>query len=826
MAITRTQNPLSAPNPFAQANDPNAPPMDDSDIPEIDLDPSDLGMDPTDFESTSTQVDIMTGHFENIAEDLWKSEDFEDLLEKIGQRVIEGVDTDRRTRASLESTLTQGFDNLNPVTGSNGSTPFEGACDITHPLIRENAVKYQAKFSKALLPIEGPARSDIKNTEDPTLTAKALKHQRRFNRLLTEEMLEFIPNMERLFLYMPLTGTGIKKVYFDAVLNRPVSDFIRLEDFVISDLATDFDTAHRYSHIYKRTRNEIKKEILAGTFCDIFEDDEDDNGVEDIDTDSKSQNKGTRPVRGALAQAEKEAFDEPDFGDDTEVFTIIEQYVDLDLCDTPYADPDGIARPYCVTVEEESGKVLNIRRNWAPDDETLKNKLINFVNYSFVPSVGFHGMGFFHLLGDFQKTLTAITRSLVDSASFANLQAGFRKKGVRWVGDQGPLVPGEFRELDTLGAEKLSDVVMMLPFKEPSSTLFQLLGALTDQGQKFADNIEQVANESVNYGKVGTTMALLEESQQFFSSIFARVYKSFYRELLLIATLASTYMSDPDLQLDVDGDGKIDIGPATDPNFPSRAHKLALAQAKLNLALQAPTVHDMRQTFVNFYQALGDSDDTIKAILPEPAQAQQSDPLTDIQMASNGQPIKAFPGQDHDAHIAIKSNFISDPNNQNQMMQNTIMALQANIRDHMVSKYIEQVQGVMQQQQLAGDVGMQQAAQQVLQANQAMQQGGGAQNPELIYANAEAEKAKAQTTKVHGDQVFKSVQLLNDAAKIDQSRVKEANRAKETAVKLHIQAAQVDDNRTHNETSTLLDHVTNLTKISSDAQQKQNTNDK
>lgn len=804
MAIQKTPTPT---NPFTQTPDPTDPNQAAAggaeDIPEIDLDPSDLGLDPADFQATNTQVDIANGHFANLVDEI----DDEKFLEDLGNRVIEGVETDRMTRSSLESTLKLGFENLNPAVGGNQSEPFEGACDITHPLIRENAVKYQAKFSKALLPIEGPARTDIRNTDDPTLTSKALKHQNRFNELLREEMTEFLPNMERLFLYMPLTGTGIKKVYFDAALNRPVSDFIRLEDFVISDLSTDFASSYRYSHLYYRTKNEIKKSILAGTFCDIFEDDDED--------ESKSTMIGSRPTRSGLGEAEADAFDEPDFGDDTEVFTLIEQYIDLDLSKTPLADADGIARPYVVTVEKESGKVLSIRRNWDEDDDALKTKLINFVNYNFVPSVGFHGMGLFHLLNDFQKSLTAITRSLVDSASFSNLNAGFRKKGIRWVGDQGPLKPGEFRELDTLGSDRLQDVIMPLPFKEPSATLFQLMIELTNQGQKFADNIEQVANESVNYGKVGTTMALLEESQQFFSSIFARVYKSMTIELMLIAKLASTYMSDADLQLDTNGDGKIDIGPATDPNFPSRAHKLALAQAKLNLALQAPAVHDMRQTFVNFYQALGDSDETINAILPSPQQAQPNDPLTDIQMASNGQPIKAFPGQDHDAHIAVKQGFMMNPSNaQNQAMGPTMQALQANIRDHLVAKYVEQVQGVMQQQQLAGEVGQQQAAQQVQQANQSMAQN--PSDPEMLYAQAEMTKANAVKDKVHSDSIFKTVSLLNDAAKIDITRTKEANRSTETNAKLHIEAAKVDDSRSSDQSSMLLDHVVDLKKIKND----------
>lgn len=782
-------------------------PMDNEEVIEdVELDVSDIGLDPIEMSELENQVENSENqaHFENLVPYLEEEDKF---LHDLGITVVDNVDEDRNSRSALESTLEVGFQHLNPSTGDNSPVPFEGACTITHPLIRENAVKYQAKFSKALLPIDGPARIDIKESNDPSVTAKALKHQKRFNRLLRDEMKEFIPNMESMFLYMPLTGTGIKKVYFDSVLNRPCSEFIRLENFVISDLASDFQTAPRYSHIIQVTKNELKKKIAAGIYIDVFEDD--DKNVIDYAGSSDGPLIAQSPIVSSLGQSEAEAFDEPDMASsETMIYRLIEQHIDLDMSGTDFEDPDGIARPYVVTVEEASRKVLAIRRNWDEDDNVLKRKIVNFVKYDFVPGIGFYGQGFFHLLLDFQRTLTAITRSLVDSASFANLQGGFRKKGIRLTDDKGPLRPGEFRELDLIGENKLGDVIMPLPFKEPSATLFNMMVDLSNRGQQFADNAEQVANESVNYGKVGTTMALMEESQQFFSSIFARVYQSMKQELDLIANLADKYMDDPLLKLDTDGDGIKDIGPATDPNYPTRTHKLNIAQSKLNLALQAPQVHNLREAFVDFYQNLGMGDEQIKRILPTPAEAQPQDPLTDIQVACTGGPIKAFPGQDHDAHMAVKTAFIQDPNN--QMFGSSIAAIQANIREHQLLKYVEQVKGTMQQMQMAGEMGMAQAAQMVLQANMSQAQGG-AENPEMVYAQAEMKKAEAIESKTEADKIFKVADLLNDAARVDVERVREQNRSLEAQAKLNIEAAKVDDARTYDEVTLLLDSITKNT---------------
>lgn len=758
------------------------------------LDEMEIEMDLGDIEDIAegleTEQKLTVGHFGNLVGEISDT----DALDKIGRMVVDGFDADRLTRSNLETTLRLGFENLTPMNNTLGSVPFEGACDIVHPLIRENAVKYQSKFTKALLPAEGPARTDIKGSgsiADPTTTDKALKHQRRFNRLLTEDMQDYVSSMERLFLYMPLTGTGIKKVYFDSGLNRPVSDFIKIEDFVISDLATDFYSAPRYSHRIYKTQNELKKDIANGVFIDVFDKEEKDKSF----NGTTKEIFAVAPERDMLAQTEADAMDELDIASDTELFTLIEQHIDLDMKDTPFEDPDGIARPYVVTVDYNSSRVLAIRRNWKEDDGALKRKIVNFVKYTFVPSTGFYGMGLFHLLGDFQKTLTAVTRSLVDAASFANLQGGFKKKGIRWVGSNDPLKPGEFRDIDILGNERIQDVMMPMPFKEPSPTLFSLLQYLTESGQKFADNVEQMVNDSVNYGKVGTTMALMEESQQFFSSIFTRIYKSMHQELILIAELASTYMDDPELKLDTNGDGVMDIGPASDPNYPTRAHRLALAQTELNLALQAPQIHNLQAAYRNFYLRMGEAEEVIRTLLPEPATAQPNDPLTDITQAGLGQPIKAFPGQDHDAHIKVKTAFLMDPMNQNELMATVLPAIQANVREHMIMKYTEQVQGTMQAQQLAGEIGMAQAAEQVRTANEQMATGGSS-NPEMVYAQAEATKAAAEVEKVNSDKIFKAVDALNDAAKIDLDRVKEENRAREAQASLHIQASEVDDSRT------------------------------
>jgi len=720
-------------------------------------------------------------HFDNLVELFRKTAEDELRLDTIAQNVIVRYENDKLTRSTLEDTLKNGFDRLTPASMSNsGSMPFEGACEIVHPLIRENAVKYQAKFCKALLPPPGPFKMDIDDIDIPNIEADAKKYEARLNNMAKRKM-KFDREQERLFFYLTVAGTAFKKVSFDYNKRVPRSEFIRIEDFVVSDLAKDLDTAECYTHFVRRSKMELQRDIANGLYEDI---------IDDLAL--------VRPQEDELKEATANAMDEPEISQETEVYELLEQYCYLDLSDIdPEAKDVKFPLPYQVTVDRNTNRVLSIRRNWMGNDTSF-SKIVNFFVYVFVPGTGFYGLGLFHLLTDFQQTLTAITRSLVDSASFANLNAGFKKKGIRWKGDSGPLKPGEFRDIEILDNTKIQDVLMPLPFKEPSATLFNLMKDLTAQGQKFADNLDQAVNESANYGKVGTTLAILEESAGFFSSIFQRVYGYMLDELEYIAKLAADEIG-RDFLVALSPDGGLVIKPASDPNYPTRSHRMQLAQAKLNLALQSPQVHNMPEAYRTFYRSLGESEETISKIVPAPEDAQPQDPVSDIMAASQGRPIKAFEGQDHDAHISIKTMFVQDPTNQNQLLGPTLQSLQANIKEHMMLKYLEQMKGlqkqIQQQQAVVAEQAQAMAAQQVLQMNQAIAQqqaNGGQDNPEMVYAQAEMKKAQALEDKEKFDRVTKTLGTILNASKLDLEETKEENRAKEQAVKLGLDAKKQD----------------------------------
>lgn len=758
---------------------PNQPSLASTDLPQDALE-----LSPTEVESISNIIppeDLMdieedvlfsdggVDHFGNLVDLIEESEDGIDLLNEIGQQVVETFEQDKMTRSALEDTVIRGFETFNPNSGATkGNLPFEGACEIVHPLIRENAIKYQAKFCKALLPPQGPFKMDIEDVEVPNIENLARKLEKKLNKT-AKRVMRFDREQAKNFLYFTLAGTSFKKVYFDRNTRSPKSEFVRLEHFVVSDLAKDLVSAESYTHVIIRRPEELKRDIANGVYKDI---------LSEIST--------VNPEEDALASATADAMDEPEISTNTEAYELLEQYCYLDLSKVdPSASGITYALPYQVTVDKQSKKVLSIRRNWKAGDSTF-TKIVNFFEYIFVPGTGFYGLGLFHLLSDFQQTLTAIVRSLVDSASFANLQAGFKKKGLRLVGDNGPLKPGEFREIDTLDSSKIQDVLYMVPFKEPSQTLFNLMQDLTAQGQKFADNLDQAVNESVNYGKVGTTLAILEESAGFFSSIFQRVYGYMWEELSYIAELASDQMG-PEFEQAVNIDGSLNVVPASDPNYPTRAHQLQLAQSKLNLALQSPQTHNMAEVFRTFYRSLGESEDTIARILPQPTQAQPLSPLEDIVAASNGTPIKAFEGQDHDAHIAVKTMYIQDPMNQNQVLQQIFPVLQANIKEHMVLKYVEQMKGLIPPDQAVSEQAQQMAAQQILQANQMaaqLQASGGLENPDMIYAQAEMKKADVLAEKEQFDQKIKTVNTILDARKLDLEAKKVEEKTKHDLLKL------------------------------------------
>ena len=688
---------------------------------------------------------------EEVAEwygDLTETIEEEELLQ-IGNQVIDNFQADKESRSEWESMFERGFDLLG-LKLEQGSEPFEGACTAVHPLLIESAVKFQSKASQELFPASGPVKANILGTATPEKEMQANRVQNFMNYQVTEQMPEYFDEFERMLFHLPLIGSAFKKIYYSSTLKRPVSEFIPIDQFYVSYYATDLRNADRYTHVIYRSPVDIQKDINAGVYQDV-----------DLPTPSQS---------GITSFAEKIdtilGFN-PDYDNDPQ-YVLLEQHCFLDIED------EGEALPYIVTVEQDSRQVLSIRRNYEQNDPN-RQKRSHFVHYRFVPGFGFYGLGLIHFLGNLTMSATAAMRSLIDAGQFANLPGGFKAKGVRMVGDNDPISPGEFKEVEATGID-LSKAIVPLPYKEPSSTLYQMLQFVALTGQKFADSTEQVISDAASYGPVGTTMALLEASSKFFSAIHKRVHKSQKDELRILASINYDYLPN-EYPYDVpfesrsifraDFDGRVDIIPVSDPNIPSNAHRMMLANMALQMAQQSPpgmfNLEALNRTILHAANM-----PNLEQILPPKIEPQAMDPVSDIMAATKGIPIAAFAGQNHDAHIQTKMAYLQDPmNGSNPIMGRLRPILEANIQEHSVMKYQEQVAGMTQQlMQQAGPEAAQnpqviemitaQAAQQVLNANQAM---GMAQSPEQQLVALEQAKVELEKQKIDKDTAISAADM-------------------------------------------------------------------
>ena len=680
--------------------------------------------------------------------DLTETLEEEELLE-IGRMVIDNFQADKESRSEWESMFERGFDLLG-LKLEQGSEPFEGACTAVHPLLIESAVKFQSKASQELFPASGPVKANILGDATPEKEMQANRVQNFMNYQVTEQMPEYFDEFERMLFHLPLIGSAFKKIYYSSTLKRPVSEFIPIDQFYISYYATDLRNADRYTHVIYRSPKDIQRDINAGVYQDA-----------ELPTPSQS---------GSTSFAEKIdtilGFN-PDYDNDPQ-YVLLEQHCYLDIEDA------NEALPYIVTVEQDSRQVLSIRRNYEQDDPN-REKRSHFVHYRFVPGFGFYGLGLIHFLGNLTMSATAAMRSLIDAGQFANLPGGFKAKGVRIVGDNDPISPGEFKEVEATGID-LSKAIVPLPYKEPSSTLYQMLQFVALTGQKFADSTEQVISDAASYGPVGTTMALLEASSKFFSAIHKRVHKSQKDEFRILASINYDYLPD-EYPYDVpfesrsifrkDFDGRVDIIPVSDPNIPSNAHRMMLANMALQMAQQSPpgmfNLEALNRTILHAANM-----PNLEQILPPKIEPQAMDPVSDIMAATKGIPIGAFPGQNHDAHIQTKMAYLQDPmNGSNPIMGRLRPILEANIQEHSVMKYQEQVAGMTQQlmQEAGPDAARDpqviemitaQAAQQVLNANMAM---GIAQSPEQQLVALEQAKVELEKQKLQNDTAISAADM-------------------------------------------------------------------
>ena len=751
---------------------------------------------------TSTTVEMIAEApvqewYANLAETL-----DDETLGEISNTVYNNYDADKNSRQEWESMFERGFDLLG-LKIQESSEPFDGACTAVHPLLVESAVKFQSKASQELFPSAGPIKTQIlgKSTPDREMQANRVKNF--MNYQLTEQMPEYFDEFEKMLFHLPLIGSAFKKVYYDGNLKRPVSEFVPIDQFYVSYYSSNLSKADRYTHVIYRSPIDLAKDIRSGIYSNT------------------ELPMATNPQPTAFASKMDTILGFSPSQDTDPQYVLLEQHCQLEI-DEPNAE-EGIALPYIVTIEEQSRNVLCIRRNYQPDDKN-KEKINHFVHYRFVPGFGFYGFGLMHFLGNLTMSATAAMRSLIDAGQFANLPGGFKAKGVRMVGDNDPISPGEFKEVESTGMD-LAKAIVPLPYKEPSSTLFQMLGFVTAAGQKFADSTEQIVSEASSYGPVGTTMALLEASSKFFSAIHKRLHKSQRDEFRILARIDYDYLPN-DYPYDVpyesrnifkaDFDGRVDVIPVSDPNIPSNAHRLMIAQMAMQMAQQSPpgmfNLEALNRTILNAANM-----PNMEEILPPKQQPKPLDPVSDIMAAVKGVPIGAFPGQNHDAHIQVKMAYLQDPmNGASPLMQRIKPVLESNIQEHMVLKYQEQMTGVTQmgmqqvgpQKPEVAEAIMAQAAQQVLNANQAM---GQVQSPEQQLVALEQKKVELEQQKLQMDAANNTAEAALDAQKLKLEQLKLMQEAAAEGQSAVLKKEKSELDRASKETLKTLELMTKMT---------------
>jgi len=610
----------------------------------------------------------------------------EGYLTQLSGDLLGDVEADVGSRKEWMQTYTDGIELLGMKIEIR-SEPWEGACGVFHPLLSEALVKFQAETVMETLPPAGPVKTVVIGRETPEIMASADRVQKDMNYQITEKMPEYRPEHERMCWGLGLSGNAFKKVYFDPSLNRQVALFVPAEDLIVPYGASDLQTAERVTHVMRKTENELRKLQVAGFYRDI-----------ELGEPSTAFDEVEKKI------AEKMGFQAT--SDDR--YKILEIQVNLDVEGFEDKDEDdkltGIALPYIVTVEKGTQKVLAIRRNWRPEDET-KQKRNHFVHYGYVPGFGFYCFGLIHLVGAFAKSGTSIIRQLVDAGTLSNLPGGFKARGLRIKGDDTPISPGEFRDVD-VPSGVLKDNILPLPYKEPSQVLYSLLGTIVEEGRRFASASDmKIADMSANT-PVGTTLAILERTLKVMSAVQARVHYSMKQELKLLKDIIRDYTPPdysytPDVgtrfakQSDYDN---VDVIPVSDPNAATMAQKIVQYQAVLQLAQQAPQLYDLGQLHRQMLEVLGIKN--AKKLVKIEDDQMPEDPVTENMNILNMKPVKAFMYQDHQAHIQVHMNAMQDPKlaqliGQNPQAQAIGAAAMAHIQQHLAFEYRKQMEEMM-----------------------------------------------------------------------------------------------------------------------------------
>jgi len=632
------------------------------------------------------------------------------------------IEQDRGSRKEWEKAYTEGLKLLG-LHMEERTEPWDGACGVFHPMITEAVVRFQAEMITETFPAQGPVLSKMIGKETPEMREIAINVQDDMNFELTEEMKEFRPEHERMLWSLPATGSAFKKVYFDPNLGRQVSMFVPAEDVILPYGTTDLDTCHRLTHVMRKTKNDILKLQQAGFYLDV-------------------ELPEPRRERDDIKQAKDKETGFSDLNDDR--YTLYECHVDLDLDGFQDVDEDGtetgIMFPYVVTLIKDTHTVLSVRRNWKEDDE-LRLKRQHFVHYQYIPGFGAYGFGLFHLIGGFAKSATSIMRQLVDAGTLSNLPGGLKSRGLRIKGDDTPIAPGEFRDVD-VASGNIRDSILPLPYKEPSNVLFQLLGQIVDEGRRFAATADMQVSDMNAQAPVGTTLAILERQLKVLTAVQARVHFALKQELKLLKNIIRDY-TDPDYTYDPEYGGrkskqadydKVDIIPVSDPNAATLSQRVVQYQAVMQMAQQAPQIYDMPQLHRSMLDVLGIKN--AEKLVPLPDDQKPTDPISENQAALKGKPLKAFMYQNHQAHIQVHQSMMQDPAvmaiiGQNPQAQVIMAAMQAHMAEHVGYMYRQQIEQQLgmplppedeklsPQIEMALSGMMAQAANQVLQQSQA-----------------------------------------------------------------------------------------------------------
>ena len=608
--------------------------------------------------------------YANIAEEMDDT-----VLTRLGGELITDYKKDKQSRSDWEKAYTSGLDLLG-FKYNEEARPFTGASSVTHPLLAESVTQFQAQAYKELLPSQGPVNTQVVGDITTEKSEQAQRVKDFMNYMLTDKMEEYTTDFDQLLFYLPLAGSAFKKVYYDEVMGRAVAKFVPAEDLVVPYYATDIKESERITHVVKMSENEVLKKQVAGFYreVDILPSRSDDNDIQD----KYNQLEGV------------------DENDTDYQFNILEMHVHLDIEEYlgPQTDEKNVKIPYIVTIDEGSQEVLSIYRNYAPDDPQMNRKEY-FVHYKFLPGLGFYGFGLIHMIGGLSRTATAALRQLLDAGTLSNLPAGFKSRGIRVRDDDQAFQPGEFRDVDAPGGN-IKDQFMMLPFKEPSATLMQLLGFVVQAGQKFAGVMDMQTGEDKQNRAVGTTLALLERGSRVMSAIHKRCYYAMRIEFRLLAGVFGTYLP-PTYPYAVPGGDRmikmldfspeVDVIPVADPNIFSLSQRITLASQQLQIAQSNPQLHNLREAYKRVYEAMGTKD--IDKILKPEDKPTPTDPGAENSNALRMKIPTAFYFQNHDAHIAAHVAFMKTRMVQANPMVHALLT--AHVQEHISYKARAQI---------------------------------------------------------------------------------------------------------------------------------------